>query len=41
MQPQVKVALILGAAKDILDRGGLKATHRIEVDAEITIERPW
>ena len=42
MEPQVKAALIVGAAaKDILDRGGLKATHRIEVDTEITVLRPW
>ena len=34
-------ATILGAAKDILDRGGLKATHRIEVDSDITVIRPW
>ena len=34
-------AVILGAAKDILDRGGLKAAHRIEVDTEITVVRPW
>ena len=34
-------AAILGAAKDILDRGGLKATHRVEVDSEITVLRPW
>ncbi len=33
--------IVLGAAKDILDRGGLKAAHRIEVDAKITVERPW
>ena len=34
-------AAVLGAAKDILDRGGLKAAHRIEVDSEITVVRPW
>ena len=34
-------AAILGAAKDILDRGGLKATHQIKVDGEITVTRPW
>ena len=34
-------AVILAAAKDILDRGGLKAAHRIEVDTEITVVRPW
>ncbi len=34
-------AVILGAAKDVLDRGGLKATHCIEVDTEITVVRPW
>ena len=34
-------AVILAAAKDILDRGGLKAAHRIEVDTEITVIRPW
>ena len=34
-------AVNLAAAKDILDRGGLKAAHRIEVDTEITVVRPW
>ena len=34
-------AAVVGAAKDILDRGGLKAAHRIEVDTEITVVRPW
>ena len=34
-------AVILAAAKDILDRGGLMAAHRIEVDTEITVVRPW
>ena len=34
-------AVILVAAKDILDRGGLKAAHRIEVDTEITVVRRW
>ena len=34
-------AVVLGAAKDVLDRAGLKATHRIEVDTEITVKRPW
>ena len=34
-------AAVLGAAKDILDRGGLKAAHRIEVDTEIAVVRPW
>jgi hypothetical protein len=34
-------AAILGAAKNILDRSGLKATHRIEVDTAITVVRPW
>jgi hypothetical protein len=28
-------------AKDVLDRAGLKATHRIAVDTEITVRRPW
>ena len=27
-------AVILAAAKDILDRGGLKTAHRIEVDTD-------
>ena len=34
-------SVILGAAKDILDRGGLKAAHRIEVATEIRVKRPW
>ena len=34
-------AAILGAAKDVVDRGGLKAADRIEVDTEITVLRPW
>ena len=34
-------AAILGAAKEILDRGGLKATERVEVDTAITVVRPW
>ena len=34
-------SVILDAAKDILDRGGLKATQRVEVDTEITVVRPW
>ena len=34
-------AAILGVAKDILDRGGLKATERVEVDTAITVVRPW
>jgi hypothetical protein len=34
-------AVVLGAAKDILDRGGLKAKDRIEVEASITVTRPW
>ena len=34
-------AVVLGAAKDVLDRGGLKATDRVEVAAEITVKRPW
>ena len=33
-------SVILGAAKDILDRGGLKAAHRIEVATEIRVKRP-
>lgn len=34
-------AVMLGAARDVLDRGGLKATERIEVDTSITVTRPW
>ena len=34
-------SVVLGAVKDILDRGGLKASHRIHVDSEITVIRPW
>ena len=34
-------SVVLGAVKDILDRGGLKAAHRIQVDSEITVVRPW
>jgi hypothetical protein len=34
-------AVILGAVKDILDRGGLKAKDRVEVEASITVTRPW
>ena len=34
-------AAVLGAAKDILDRGGLKAARRIELDTTITVVRPW
>ncbi len=34
-------AVVLGAVKDILDRGGLKAADRIEVDTKITVLRPW
>ena len=34
-------AVVLGAARDVLDRGGLKAAHRIEVDTEIKVVRPW
>ena len=33
--------LVLGAAKDVLDRGGLKAADRVEVAASITVTRPW
>ena len=32
---------MLGAAKDVLDRGGLKATDRVEVETSITVTRPW
>ena len=34
-------AVVLGAAKDVLDRGGLKATDGVEVATEITVKRPW
>ena len=34
-------AVVLGAAKDVLDRGGLKAADRVEVAAEIKVRRPW
>ena len=34
-------AVVLGAAKDVLDRGGLKAADRLEVAAAITVKRPW
>ena len=34
-------AVVLGAAKDVLDRGGLKAVDRLEVAAAITVKRPW
>ena len=34
-------AVVLGAAKDVLDRGGLQATDRVEVAAAITVKRPW
>ena len=34
-------AVVLGAAKDVLDRGGLKAAERVEVAAAITVKRPW
>ena len=34
-------AVVLGAAKDVLDRGGLKAADRVEVAASITVRRPW
>ena len=33
--------LVLGAAKDVLDRGALKAADRVEVAASITVTRPW
>jgi hypothetical protein len=33
--------VMLGAAKDVLDRGGLKAPDRVEVAASITVKRPW
>lgn len=34
-------SVVLSAAKDILDRAGLKAPDRVEVDASITVTRPW
>tara|TARA_R110000751_G_scaffold34718_2_gene85607 strand:+ start:112 stop:465 length:354 start_codon:yes stop_codon:yes gene_type:complete len=34
-------SVVLGAAKDLLDRGGLKAKDRIELDTNITVTRPW
>ena len=34
-------SVVLAAAKDILDRAGLKAPDRVEVDASITVTRPW
>ena len=34
-------AVIVAAAKDILDRGGLKAKDQIELDTTITVTRPW
>ena len=34
-------AVVLGAARDVLDRGGLKAADRVEVAASITVRRPW
>ena len=34
-------AVQLGAAKDVLNRGGLKATDRVEVAAVITVKQPW
>ena len=34
-------AVVLGAARDVLDRGGLKAADRVEVAASITATRPW
>jgi len=34
-------AVVLGAAKDVLNRRGLKATDRVEVATEITVTRPW
>ena len=34
-------AVVLGAAKDVLDRGGLKASDRLEVATEIKVRRPW
>ena len=34
-------AVVFGAIKDILDRGGLKAKDRVEIDARIRVVRPW
>ena len=34
-------AVVLGAVKDVLDRGGLKAADRVEMGASITVRRPW
>ena len=34
-------SVMLGAARDVLDRGGLKAPDRVEVAASITVTRPW
>ena len=34
-------AAILGAARDVLDRSGLKAKDQIELDTTITVTRPW
>ncbi len=34
-------SVVLGAVKDILDRGGLKASGRIQLGSEITVVRPW
>ena len=34
-------SVVLGAVKDILDRGGLKAPNRVAVATEITVKRPW
>ena len=34
-------SVVLGAARDVLDRGGLKAPDREEVAASITVTRPW
>jgi hypothetical protein len=34
-------SVVLGAAKDLLDRGGLKAKDQIELDTTITVTRPW
>jgi hypothetical protein len=34
-------SVVLGAARDVLDRGGLKAADRLEVSASIIVKRPW
>jgi hypothetical protein len=34
-------SVVLGAVKDILDRGGLKASDRIQLGSEIAVVRPW